>query len=402
MIKLKGQISVVRLYGKLGGEGAIEESRTVAPSPDVQVVTPSVGYVGMASVTVGGVTLQEKNVSPTSEPQTVLPDAGYYGLSKVNVAAMKDGGMLQDKTVSPSTKEQKVSADSGYYGLNVVTVEAAPLEEVSVSPMATAQEITPSTGNYGLSKVTVEAAVLEELTVTPSSEVQTFEPTSPCIGFSIVTVEAAESGGGGDIIPDEPSYPAIEDGGLTYELTDVEVPTGRYVYGSKVADTPCPEDYPYMYLHYYNNNTYMIETSVPLYFSSSNTLYPHEIFGYSRYKYDETAGSWTKTDSAPAVSVSPFPTTSITAFRYWANYDVTDKAGTTVYIEGSEPVPEVEVKQSYAPVGVASTLTISGATVSALGACVYQITGQMPDTPEGMIAALNYYAAQHKTEETTE
>lgn len=231
MIKLKGQISVVQLYGKIGGDGAAQ-SKVVAPSEQPQTIKPDVGYTFLHSVEIEGAPLQEKETYPHSEEVIVYPDEGYYGMSAVRVRGVPDGGRLetvtvapsvlpvtvqpsdgyygmykviveavplQEKTVTPTTEEQTITPDAGNLGLSAVTVEPAPLQEKIVTPTAEEQNVVPDDGSVGLSNVLVEAAPLEELYVMPTDSVQTFTPDAPYIGFFSVIVAAAEGGGtGGD------------------------------------------------------------------------------------------------------------------------------------------------------------------------------------------------------------
>ena len=88
---------------------------------------------------------------------------------------------------------------------------------------------------------------------------------------------------------------------------------------------------------------------------------------------------------------------------YWANHDIPYNNRDGFIEKASIPVPEMEVRTTYAPVSTDAIYNINGDTVVSLGTAVYEITGVQATTPQDMINALYFYAnSTSKTEESTE
>lgn len=242
----------------------------------------------------------------------------------------------------------------------------------------------------------LNAATLEELTVTPSSEVQTFEPTSPCIGFSIVTVEAAESGGGGgEVLPDDgENYPDAENVNFGTTVSGKDLYTGKYFYGTCPYATKLPEvdesttEKPYIVLAKFSpsGSIGVYFTSVKPYVMNSNLVIQGADF--DEWKLNAETGELEFVASYSSSSTSP----TCSEF-YWANFELTNRSGSRVYLIPTEPVPETTMEIEYTATG--ETYTISGATLNALGAVTQQITGIEATTPSAMVAALQMYAGTH-------
>lgn len=247
-------------------------------------------------------------------------------------------------------------------------------------------------------------ATLEELYVTPDSTEQTFTPESPCIGFSKVIVDAADSGGGGDILPDDggEDYPDAEDVNFGTTISGADLYTGKYFYGRYPKAINIPEVdtniYPNMVLTASNNVLTLLVSSEKIHWTTpyagdTATSYSAK---YLVYKYDETNSTWTIAEQAEEATVNVH-----LAYIYWANPPIAHINNPNNYysepdsIVCSEPVPETVAGAEIEYIQTAETYTISGATLNALGAVTQQITGVAASTPSAMVAALQMYAATH-------
>lgn len=252
---------------------------------------------------------------------------------------------------------------------------------------------------------------LQDIVITATDEEQIIKPEGH-YGFYKITVEAVESSGtggggtpgeGGGEGDDEPEikYPSFEDSELVYEATTAEVPTGRYFYGKYPTSLPaCPYTYPYQ--HMYSGSKLRInQTSIPLYFSGLTYLYGETSYSYASYYYDSTNDTWVL-ESSGTYSATKKQFNYSSSNCYWSNFDIYNASG-GLQQAAREMKPETVVEETYAPVATDAIYTVTGDTVTNLGATVYQITGQQATTPDKMIAALNHYAALNKPkEETTE
>lgn len=240
-------------------------------------------------------------------------------------------------------------------------------------------------------------ATLEPLTVTPTTEEQTFTPESPCIGFSVVTVEAAPDTGGGDS-GDTETYPDAENVNFGTTSAGSELYTGKYFYGTYSTAINLPDidtqKYPYLVFTYHNWIPSLIATDKPFYRRDNSTIWAG--YGvtctYNEYIYDTSTGKWTaKTVDYENYNGSVSPIT-----LYWCNYDIVySSADPTVHKAASEPVPETVAGADTSYIETAETYTISGATLTALGAVTQQITGIAATTPSAMVSALQMYAGTH-------
>lgn len=260
---------------------------------------------------------------------------------------------------------------------------------------------------------------LQEITVTATNEQQTIYPDG-CYGFSRIIVEAVEDSGtsggggtpgtGGGEGEDEPEnkYPSAEDSELTYAQTMMKMPTGRFFYGDCPQSLPaCPVKYSNQVFVYTSGNSQksMYQCAVGFYHheqpvvggSPSYTIRPRSFPQIcARYNYNSETDSW---DFAGEANTNYIVSTGC----YWSNQTILTNYDSSVYMEGTSPVPETEYTTTYAPTATDAMYTITGDTMTDLGATVYHITGEQATTPEAMIAALNYYAALNKPkEETTE
>ena len=224
----------------------LEDKGTVNPTADSQTITPSTGYYGIGSITIGpNGQADAKNTGwndaraiinnslPSSSGQQTsvdtnwnlnIPNSGYGSGSTakaVSVGGLTDytipgttatkkvvnvsiGGYvayrkeipLENKgTISPTGSDQTITPSSGYYGMSRVVVGAAPLEAKTspINPTASVQTITPSAGYYGMSQVTIAGAPLEAKTspINPTASVQTIAPSAGYYGMSQVTIAGA-------------------------------------------------------------------------------------------------------------------------------------------------------------------------------------------------------------------
>lgn len=256
---------------------------------------------------------------------------------------------------------------------------------------------------------------LTELTVYPTDEVQEITPDG-YYGFSKIIVEAVEDSGGtggggdgddgGDTGDDnEPKYPSFEDSALTYEAVTTEVPTGRYKYGTLNKTLPaCPYTFPYQEL-YWGNKIVITQFSVVPYLPSKTDSYLWAYRPYSKlsYTYDEDTDTWVagkiSNSSGTSGATNTYSNYSKN-YTYWSNFDICDANGNLIQA-AREMKPETVVTETYAPAATDAIYTVTGDTVTSLGATVYQITGEQATNPEAMIAALNRFAAVNKPKEET-
>jgi hypothetical protein len=260
---------------------------------------------------------------------------------------------------------------------------------------------------------------LQAAHVTSSDEEQVIYPDEGYYGFSSITVGAVQmsggsgtgpgTGGDGDDTGDDtkPEYPSLEDSALTYETTTMEVPTGRYFYGTYSKSLlACPMG-AYTVLYGSDYGLTVLCTDYPMVLGVSGNLginsseYGYAVkYNYSVYSYNSETEEWTLISSGIGTISNGFKRNVI----YWSNYDVVWTTTGKVECAASSPVPETERVETLAPTVTDAFYTIKGDTVTNLGATVYQITGQQATTPEDMFAALNYYAALNKkaAEEPTE
>ena len=148
------------------------EERTITPTTEDQIITPSDIVHELTKVTVKAIQTESKIITPTFEEQTIFPSEGKY-IDEVLVKA----AILQSKTVTPITNEQVVTPDDGYAGLNEVIVEAVNPSEyykteetATITPSEDKQVITPTSGNV-FNSVTVEAIQTEEKIAKTNGEI---------------------------------------------------------------------------------------------------------------------------------------------------------------------------------------------------------------------------------------
>ena len=255
---------------------------------------------------------------------------------------------------------------------------------------------------------------LQELTVTATEEVQTITPPSGVYGFSKVIVEAVEDSGtsggggtpgggeGGDDPEPEIKYPSFEDSTLVYEATTMEVPTGRYLYGTNKISLPaCPYTFPYQFYNYGSSRVIYQCTAMP--YLNGTTMRAIGPLQKIQYTYSSNNDIWVASDIVTHSTASETTVgTYSNGYLYWSNFDICKKDGTLVQA-AREMKPETVVTSTYAPAAMDAVYTVTGDTVASLGATVYQITGEQATNPDAMIAALNRFAAVNKPkEETTE
>lgn len=101
-----------------GGGSPTLEARTVTPSTEQQIITPSRDeYDGLSQVTVEATPLETRTVNPSTSSQILTPSGSNIGFSTITVNPYR----LQSKSVTPSSVPYTVSPDSGYNGLSGVT-----------------------------------------------------------------------------------------------------------------------------------------------------------------------------------------------------------------------------------------------------------------------------------------
>ena len=131
----------------------------------------------------GSPTLEARTVTPSTEQQIITPSRDEYdGLSQVTVEATP----LETRTVNPSTSSQILTPSGSNIGFSTITVNPYRLQSKSVTPSTSAQTVKPDTGKDGLSQVTVNAMKLQSKSVTLSSNYQIITPDSIYDGFNQV------------------------------------------------------------------------------------------------------------------------------------------------------------------------------------------------------------------------
>ena len=276
----------------------------------------------------------------------------------------------------------------------------------------TSEGLTPIRMSEKLANLNID---LMETYVTSTTEDQVIYPDEGYYGFSKITVGGVDfsgsGGSGGGSIEDQ--YTRLEDAALTYEETIVEVPTGKYKFGSLTAYA-YPVTYPYQYIGKAGDGSYyVVQTNVPLTIGSNDLnqlgLWPNTYpCSYTSHRYDAENEVW-ELYSSGTINSGKLGTGAASTLgavgvggdsSTWANYPVLTYDG--IVCCGNEPaVPETNATYTYAPSSPESMYTVDGDTVTSLGATVYQITGVQATTTQEMIDALYFYAAA-RGEETTE
>lgn len=154
------------------------QEKTIAPSEELQEVTPDDGAYGLSAVQVlpipvDTMLIKENGVHTIGDGKYMrsvtvnvpIPDGylkpvgdfpmnenGTYDVRKYETATVNVQPALQEKSVTPGASAHEVAADEEFYGLSKVTVNAVPTEEVTVTDPV--KEVVASAGKF-ISKVTV-------------------------------------------------------------------------------------------------------------------------------------------------------------------------------------------------------------------------------------------------------
>lgn len=305
-------------------------------------------------------------------------------------------------------------AKSGLYGValsDAYRIQRETLEGIGdqVNRLSgTAESMTPARMEEKLENLDFQ---LEEVYVTPTTEEQTITPGSGYYGISKVVVGAVEedtggsgSGGTGGGTDTEPSYPNADDLEFGTNASGSTLYTGKYYYGIYPDAINIPkiinDEFPFATFAQ-NDKTgdrILYATTYPFYgYDMHITSNGDLTAGYLRSKkagklkratYDPTQGTWSEPveeSYSTGISVN-------VAKVYWTNYDFCNKSGDEVYMEATAPSPEVVDGAEIDYIEREETYTISGSTLTALGAVTQQITGISASTPTAMVAALQMYA----------
>ena len=135
-----------------GGGSPTLEARTVTPSTEQQIITPSRDeYDGLSQVTVEATPLETRTVNPSTSSQILTPSGSNIGFSTITVNPYR----LQSKSVTPSTSSQSVTPDSGYNGLSSVYVRNISLQTLTRAPQWKTLSYTHTGGYQGIDMFTV-------------------------------------------------------------------------------------------------------------------------------------------------------------------------------------------------------------------------------------------------------